>query len=172
MNSKEITRSELQNLILLGMIIALKIILGQISFGPAFVKIGLGFIGSVLLGTLFGPVWGFIGGGLSDLIASAIFGNQGGFFVGFTLTAALGPLIYAFFFYQKPVKIWRIIAATLSVTLLIDMGLNTWWIHLLYGVNFKLALMERLPKELIAPWLQMIVIYFVLQALARVKIKK
>lgn len=35
----------------------MKIILSQFSFGPVMVKVGLGFIGSVLLGYLFGPLW-------------------------------------------------------------------------------------------------------------------
>lgn len=172
MKIRDISASELQTLVLLGIIVALKVILSQFSFGPAMVKVGLGFIGSVLLGYLFGPLWGGIGGGLSDLVSSAVFGNQGGFFIGFTLTAVLGPVIYGCFFYQKPVKIWRVVVATLLVTIIVDIGLNTLWLHLLYGVKFAAALAERLPKELIVPWLQMLVTYFILQAISRVKIRK
>lgn len=168
----KLVNSELQNLVLLGIFVAIKVVLEQFSFGPAFVKVGLGFIGSVLLGFIFGPLWGSVGGGLSDLISSAIFGNQGGFFIGFTLTAMLGPLIYALFFYQKPIKIWRIVIATLLVTIVVNVGLNTLWVHFLYNIDFKVALIQRLPKELIVPWLQMFVTYFVLQAISRVKIRK
>ena len=49
MNAKKILRTDLQQMIFLGMIVAMKIILGQFSFGPTTVKVGLGFIGSVLL---------------------------------------------------------------------------------------------------------------------------
>ena len=91
MNAKKILRTDLQQMIFLGMIVAMKIILGQFSFGPTTVKVGLGFIGSVLLAYFFGPVWGTIGGGISGLVSSAIFGNQGGFFIGFTLAAMVGP---------------------------------------------------------------------------------
>lgn len=90
--SKQIRGEELRKLVLLGIIVAIKIILSQFSFGPAMVKVGLGFIGSVMLGYLFGPIWGAVGGGISDLISSAIFGNQGGFFIGFTLTAMAARL--------------------------------------------------------------------------------
>ena len=110
MSVKKILRTNLQQMIFLGIVVAMKIILGQFSIGPTTVKVGLGFIGSVLLGYFFGPVWGTIGGGISDLVSSAIFGNQGGYFIGFTLTAMAGPLIYALFLYDKPVIIWRIIA--------------------------------------------------------------
>lgn len=170
--SKQIRGEELRKLILLGIIVAIKIILEQFSFGPAMVKVGLGFIGSVMLGYLFGPIWGAVGGGISDLVSSAIFGNQGGFFIGFTLTAMAAPLIYGLFFYKKPVEIWRIIVATILVTVIVNIGMNTLWISLLYGVDLKVALIQRIPKEAIVPWIQMLVIYFVLQALSRVKIKK
>lgn len=172
MNTKKILQTDLQQMIFLGIMIAMKVILEQFSLGPATVKVGLGFIGSVLLAYFFGPVWGSIGGGISDLVSSAIFGNQGGFFIGFTLTAMVAPLIYALFLYNRPLKIWRIIVSTILVTIVVNIGLNTLWLHLIYSLNFKAALIQRLPKELIVPWIQMVVIYFVLQAVSRVKIKK
>lgn len=124
-----------------------------------------------MLAYLFGPLWGTIGGGITDLIASAIFGNQGGFFIGFTLTAMAGPFIYSLFLYQKPVRIWRVVVATLLVTLLVNIGMNTLWVHLLYGMNLQAAFWGRLPKELITPWLQMIVTYFILKAVSQIKIQ-
>lgn len=172
MSIKNWLEIDLQELVLLGLVVAMKIVLEQFSFGPVMVKVGLGFIGSVLLGYFFGPVWGSVGGGISDLLTSAIFGQQGGFFIGFTLTAMAGPLIYGLFFYHQPIKIWRIIVATLLVTIIVNIGMNTLWLHMMYGLNLKAALLQRLPKELIVPWLQMIITYFVLQAVSRVKIKR
>lgn len=160
--------NELQNLILLGIIVTIKVILEQFSFGPTFVKVGLGFIGSIMLGYLFSPFWAAIGGGISDLVSSALFGNEGGFFIGFTLTTMVAPLIYSFFFYQKKLKVWRIIIATLLVTIIVNIGMNTIWLHYIYGLNLKVALLQRLPKELIVPWIQMIISYFVLKAISRV----
>lgn len=172
MNAKKLLRTDLQQMIFLGIIVAVKIILEQFSIGPATVKIGLGFIGSILLAYFFGPIWGTIGGGISDLVSSAIFGNQGGFFIGFTITAMAGPLIYALFLYNRPPKIWRIVVSTILVTIIVNIGMNTLWLHIMYNLNFKAALLQRLPKELVVPWIQMVVIYFVLQAVSRVKIKK
>ncbi|RVU71391.1 MULTISPECIES: folate family ECF transporter S component [Lactobacillus] len=172
MNLKKAVNLELRELVLLGVIVAIKIVLSQFSFGPAFVKVGLGFIGSVMLGYLFGPLCGAIGGGISDLVSSAIFGNQGGFFIGFTLTAMAAPFIYGLFFYQKPLKVWRVIVATLLVTIIVNIGMNTLWIHFLYGVNLQAVFLQRLPKEIIVPWIQMLITCIVLQALSRVKIKR
>ena len=163
---------ELRDLVLLGIIVAMKIILSRFTVGTTIVHVSLGFIGSVMLGYLFGPVWGSIGGGISDLVSSALFGNQGGFFLGFTLSAMIGPFIYGLVFYQKPVKIWRIIFATLLVTVVVNIGLNTLWVHLFYGMDFRVVLIQRIPKEAITPWLEMIISYFVLNAISRVKIKR
>ena len=172
MTIKEMLKVELRDLVLLGIIVAMKIILSRFTVGTTIVHVSLGFIGSVMLGYLFGPVWGSIGGGISDLVSSALFGNQGGFFLGFTLSAMIGPFIYGLVFYQKPVKVWRIILATLLVTVVVNIGLNTLWVHLLYGMDFRVVLIQRIPKEAITPWLEMIISYFVLNDISRVKIKR
>ena len=172
MTIKEMLKVELRDLVLLGIIVAMKIVLSRFTVGTTIVHVSLGFIGSVMLGYLFGPVWGSVGGGISDLVSSALFGNQGGFFIGFTLSAMIGPFIYGLVFYQKPVKVWRIILATLLVTVFVNIGLNTLWVHLLYGMDFRVVLIQRIPKEAITPWLEMIISYFVLNAISRVKIKR
>ncbi|RHW51454.1 folate family ECF transporter S component [Lactobacillus bombicola] len=169
---KKMLEIELRDLILLGIIVAMKIILERFTIGTSLAHIGLGFIGSVLLGYMFGPVWGAAGGGIADLVSSALFGNQGGFFIGFTLSAMVGPFIYGLFFYQKPVKIWRIVVAVLLVSIIVNVGMNTLWLHFLYNVDYKAALVQRAPMEIIVPWVQMIVVYFVLMAISRIKINR
>lgn len=167
MFTKSLLKLDLKEQVFLGIMIALKVALDKLSIGDATLQVGLGFVGSVLLGYIFGPIWGAIGGALSDLVASALFGNLGGFFIGFTLTAAAGPFLYGLFFYHRPVKIWRVIAATLLVTVLINALMNTLWISMMTGANYWPQFMVRLPKQLIAPWIQMIVTYLVLQAIEK-----
>ncbi|MDN6028630.1 MAG: folate family ECF transporter S component [Lactobacillus sp.] len=168
MGMKRTTQTELRRLILLGLIVAIKIVLGRFTVGPTYVQVGLGFVGSVLLGYLFGPWWGALGGGVSDLVASAIFGNSGGFFIGFTLTAMAGPLLYGLLLYRQPVKLWRVVVATFLVTVIVNLGMNTWWIHLMYHAPFAQLLAIRGTKELIVPWIQMAMSYLVLKLIARV----
>lgn len=166
------SKLNLQELILLALLVAINIVLQKMQVGPAYLKVGLGFIGLTLLGNYFGPVWGAVGAAISDLLMSAIFGVEGGFFPGFTLSAAIAAMIYGYFFYKKSLKIWRIVVATLLVTIIVNILLNTYWLHLLYGLNLKAAFVSRLLKEAIVPWAQMLIIYVVLNALQRVKIKK
>lgn len=164
------TALPLKKLVFLAVLVAINIVLQKISFGPAYLKVGLGFIGLSLLGLYFGPIWGSIGAGISDLALSAIFGVEGGFFPGFTLSAIIAGGIYGYFFYKKPLKIWRIVVATILVTIIVNIFMNTYWLHLLYGLNLKAAFTQRIIKEAIVPWIQMIIIYLVFDALQRVKI--
>ena len=94
-----IKKIDLQGLVTLALLVAMNVVLQKISFGPATVKVGLGFIGSALLAYYFGPFWGGVGAVLSDLLKSAVFGVEGGFFPGFILSAIVGVVIYAIFLY-------------------------------------------------------------------------
>ncbi|MCH3904716.1 MAG: folate family ECF transporter S component [Lactobacillus sp.] len=162
----------LQQLVFLGILVAINIVFQRFSFGPATVKVGLGFLGSMLLAYFYGPWWGSLGAAATDLLSSAIFGQEGGFFLGFTFSAMLAVFIYGWFLYQKPIKLWRIAAATILVTIFVNMLLNTYWLHLMYGLNLKAAFAQRLLKELITPWFQILVAWLVLPAVGRIKTEK
>ncbi len=56
-------------------------------------------------------------------------------------------VIYALFLYQKPIKWWRVIAATLLVTLVVNVLMNTYWLHLLYGLDLRAAFLQRILKR-------------------------
>lgn len=162
---------DLYQLAALGLLVAISVILQKISFGSNLMEIGIGFIATVLLGKYFGPVWGGIGAGIADVLNAAIFGVNGGFFIGFTISAITAGVIYGFFFYQQPIQIWRIIVATLLVTVVVNVFMNTLWVSMMYGANFYASLSQRIIKELIVPWIQMIIIWLVLNATKNVKIK-
>lgn len=162
---------DLQSLVFLALLVAINIVLQKISFGPATLKVGLGFVGNIMLGYYFGAIWGGFGALISDLLSSAIFGVEGGFFPGFTLSAILAVVIYGLFLYYKPVKLWRVGIATILVTIIVNILLNTYWLHILYGINLKVAFLQRIIKELIVPWLQIVIGYIILKALQRIKLK-
>lgn len=162
----------LQQLVVLGLMVAISIILQKLSIGNQFVHVGFGFIATVLLARYFGPVWGGIGAGVADALNAAIFGVQGGFFIGFTISAISAAVIYGIFFFDQPIKVWKIIVATLLVTIIVNVLMNTTWISIMYGQNFYAALSMRISKELISPWIQMVIIWIVLNALKNVKIRQ
>ncbi|MBT8886510.1 folate family ECF transporter S component, partial [Lactobacillus delbrueckii subsp. bulgaricus] len=51
-------------------------------------------------------------------------------------------------------------------------GLNTLWVSMMYGINFMVALSSRILKEMITPWIQMVVVWFILEGLSRVKLSR
>lgn len=160
----------LQDLVTMGLLIAISLVLQRISFGSNLTKVGLGFIGTVLLGRFFGPVWGGIAAGIADLLSAAIFGIAGGFFPGFTLSAIVAGVIYGFFFYNQEVKIWRVIAAIIIVTLVVNVLMNTYWLTIMYGMDWRVLLMQRLLKEAVVPWIQMGITWLVLKFIERARI--
>lgn len=162
---------DLRELIVLGMLVAISMILQKISFGTDITKVGMGFIATVMLGKYYGPFWGGIGAGVADFVSAALFGVSGGFFPGFTLSAIAASVIYGLFFYEQKPAIWKVIVAVLLVTVIVNVFLNTYWITLMYKLNFNGALLQRIPKELIVPWIQMVITWIVLKATERVKIK-
>lgn len=67
-------------------------------------RISLSFLANVMIGCMFGPVMGFVAGGLGDLIQFVI-KPTGPYFIGWTISAALAGLIYGCFFYGKTPKL-------------------------------------------------------------------
>ncbi|KRN04218.1 integral membrane protein [Holzapfeliella floricola DSM 23037 = JCM 16512] len=157
--------------------IAISIILQTIKVGdPAVVQVGLGFLGTALMGRFFGVLWAGIGAGLADVLNSIIIGVPGGFYPGFTISAIAGGIIYGTFLYNQNFagdwkKVWRIVVSVLLITIIVNTGLNTLWMTLKSGADFNHLLIQRLPKQVTVPWVQMIILYLTMVALDRVKIE-
>lgn len=165
---------ELKDLVLLGLFVALAIVLKKMTIGSSILQIGFGFIGTVLLAYKFGPFWGSIGAMIVDIVGTLIFNSGGVFFPGFTISAIVAAIIYGIFLYEKPIAIWRIAVSTILVTIIVNIFMNTYWIAWManFKINFNILLVQRLAKELISPWIQMIIIYVILKAINNVKIKQ
>lgn len=132
---------------------------------------------------MFGPVMGFVCGGLGDLIQFVI-KPTGAYFPGWTISAALAGFIYGLFFYGCNMKvaekydeqgqkkgILRIIdfkfllrcAAALTIdTLLVNVLLGTYWCSIMYGKGFAFYLSIRFAKNMIQLPINIILTYYVL----------
>ncbi len=67
-------------------------------------RLSVSFLANCAIGYMFGPVMGFVCGGLGDLIQFVI-KPTGPYFPGWTLSAALAGFIYGLFFYGCNMKI-------------------------------------------------------------------
>ncbi len=152
-----------------GMMGALSVILGYVAtikFGQ-YIRIGFSGLPNQIVDYLFGPWIGAIFGGAMDIIKWFVSGD-GDFFIGFTITAMVGAIIYGLFTYNKPLKIWRIIAAQVLVKLVCNIILNTLWLNLLYGKAIAAILPGRLVSNAVMLPIDAIIMYLMLQVVQKV----
>lgn len=139
-----------KNLVLCGLMAALAVVLGMcasFSVGP-YIKIGFSAIPNRIVDCLFGPVIGCFFGGALDLLKYFV-KPDGPFFFGFTFNAMLAGFLYGIILYKKPLKWQRMLFAEFINKLVINCGLNTLWISMLYGKGFFVLLPARLLKNVI-----------------------
>lgn len=150
-----------QTYVFLGLLIALEIILTRfLSIQTPFLRIGFGFLPIALVGIMYGP---WVAGGaavVADLLGMLIF-PKGAFFPGFTASAFIGGAIYGLLLYKKPKSMLRIGIAVLLITVLVDLGLNSVWLSILYHKAVIALIVPRIVKSTIMLPIQTAVIYIV-----------
>lgn len=166
---KELYQQSLQELchtktvVLCGLLAALAIVLSMVAsiqLGP-YIKIGFSGLPNRIVEFLFGPAVGCLFGGALDLL-KYVLKPDGPFFFGFTFNAMLSGLIYGTLLYRRPVSIKRIVIAEFLVKLVINCGLNTLWISMLYGKAFFVLLPMRLLKNVIMLPIDSAIVFFAL----------
>ena len=151
-----------------GMMCALAMVLNMvasISVGP-YVRIGFSGLPNQVVAYLFGPAVGGIFGAALDVIKYLI-KPDGAFFPGFTVSAALGGMIYGALLYKKKVSLPRVFAAQLLVKVLVNILLNTLWLNMLYGKGFMALLPARVVSNAVMLPIDTAIMYVMLQAVDR-----
>ncbi|MCI1284320.1 MAG: folate family ECF transporter S component [Lacticaseibacillus songhuajiangensis] len=156
-----------RNLVYLAMLMAMALVLGRFSVGNDWIKISPAFIATGLMGYYFGPWLAALAAALNDQIAYMLWGS-GGNFLGFTLSAAVGALIYGLFFHKKAVTLWRVIVATVLVVGIVNVGLDTLWLVMM-GFKLQVIIWPRVIKNLVVLPVQAALLYTVLKAVVRVR---
>lgn len=141
-----------QQLSVLALVISLSIILqGNLKLDFAGItQYGFSFIPNALLGVIFGPAVGFVSGAIADIIAFYLFPSGYPFFLGYTLSAALGPMLYGLFLHRKEITLVRVFIVVLVVTIFLNIGLGTLWVSILRGKAYIALLPVRLVKNAIS----------------------
>lgn len=151
-----------------GMMCALAMVLNMvasISLGP-YIRIGFSGLPNQAVAYLFGPAAGGIFGAALDVIKYLI-KPDGAFFPGFTISAALGGMIYGVFLYKKKLTLARVCAAQLLVKVFVNVFLNTLWLNMLYGKAFMAILPGRIISNAAMLPIDVAIMYFMLQAVDR-----
>lgn len=150
------------------MLIAINIILGKISVGPAFAAVNFGFIALVLAGYLYGVKLTILAAVLANLLTFTIMGS-GAFSFWFVIPAALAGATYGLL-YQP--SLLRIFIVNIVVVVGVSFLLNTSLIAYVYHLNYEILLTTRIFKMIASLIVQTIVTYVLLKHTAIINLKK
>lgn len=156
---------------LLGILLAIELILKRFTIGPDVVKISLVFVVTTMIAYWFGPMWSAIVAATGDILGTALSGQP--IFIGFTLSAVVGALIYSFAFYnKKSISLVRVIITSIITAILVNLFMNTLWVSMLYNADFWAYFNVRLVKNLFTTPIQIVIIYLVLNYLPIQNVKQ
>lgn len=166
--------SKNKKIILSALLLALLIILSRfLSIKTPILTISFSFVPTMLCAIWLGPKWTILINVLSDLIGATLF-PSGAFFIGYTITTAIAALIYGLLLYKKEEDTYtekqfviKVILASIIVTVVANIGLNTLWLTITTGKAFIVLLLARIVKELIMIPIKVIVIIFLERVLRK-----
>ncbi len=166
--------SKNKKIILAALLLAMSIVLARfLSIKTPIVTIGFSFVPTMLCAIWLGPKWTILLNVLADLIGATLF-PFGSYFIGYTITTAVAGAIYGVLLYKKEEDsytdkqfIIRVILASLLVTVIANVGLNTLWISITTGKAFMVLISARIVKELIMIPIKIVVIVFLEKALRK-----
>lgn len=151
----------------MGMLGALSIILNNFSIQIGdFLKIGFTSECNVLVDCLFGPVAGCFFGAAMDLLKFFI-RPTGPYFWGWTFSAALAGVIMGLGFYKKKITFVRIIIVRFINSIVINVLIGTYWLHVMYGKAFWALIPTRLFKNVVMLPIEALIFLVIYKAVER-----
>ena len=162
-----------RSLCFISLLTALQIILGAltIQIGQS-IQITFDYLPLSAVALFFGPVPAMLSGALADLL-SFLIRPTGAFNPGFTISAALGGLIYSLFFYNRSFsRPWMLpLYAALSRLLVVavcNICLNSLWLLWMYGEGAWAWIPGRVIKNIIEYPVSVILMIAIQDVLRRV----
>lgn len=164
-NNKTSNRFSTRMIAVLSILVALEIIIARFgTIRPTeSIKISLDFIPIVVAAVLFGSVPAVVMSILADILGAFLF-PVGPFFPGFTVTAALTGLIYGLLLHKKQ-TFPRIVLAVLLQQLVCSLVVNTFWLHVLYGMPYLPTMAARLVQCAVVTALQLVLIPLIVKTI-------
>lgn len=156
--------SKIKKIVLSAMLLAMLIILSRfISIETQFLVISFSFIPIMMSAIWLGPKYSMIISLLGDLIGAILF-PFGQYFPGFTISAGISGLIYGIFLYNKKEKsdkqfILMLIVSSFIVLGIVNIFINSLWLHILYGKAYFIIISTRIIAQIIMLPIQVITIY-------------
>jgi len=140
-------------------LIAIEIVLTRFcSVNTTFIRLGFGFIPVAMTSIMYGPLWAGTAYAIGDVLGMMVFPTGGTYFPGWTLTAFLTGIVFGLVLHGKTVTWKRSIIASIIVVLVLNLGLDTYWLTLMYGQGYLALLPLRLLKCILTIPVQTILI--------------
>jgi len=171
-NSSRSRVTNVQEITWMAVLMALQMVLSRLSIGSNTLKVGFSFIAIGLLGYYFGPIKAALANVIVDIISNVVMAPAGGFFWGFTFSALVAGLIYGFMLHNHKVTILRSLITVVLITVIVNTGLNTLWIHMMTQLPYVTLLVPRLVKEAFSLVYQTGLLYIVLKWIDNSKFNK
>ena len=144
--------TDVKKIALAGMFMAMSVALQGVSIPVDPTRtlwVQVTFMVSMLSGLVLGPLLSLLRGAGSDIIGFLLF-PQGAFFPGYTLSAALGAMIYSLFFWRRKVTTLSLLGAKVTVSVFINAALGSLWNVIMYGTKaYEVYFGFSLAKNLI-----------------------
>ncbi len=161
-----------------GFLVAISIVMTRFAYimvplaGVSALRISFGDLPLMISGMIFGPLVGGLTGFAADLIGFLI-NPQGPYHPGFTLSSILWGVIPGLIFYrlkgeknyEKIYSYKNIFVAVFLVTIVVSLGLNTYWLSTLFGKGFIILLPTRALAALISIPLHTVIIKYLMKYL-------
>ncbi|MBO6047022.1 MAG: folate family ECF transporter S component [Erysipelotrichaceae bacterium] len=150
-------------LTLSAMLLAIATVLGFIKIPVnQIIELRFMYLAYGIGGYILGPVYGTLIGAFSDILAYVV-KPTGGFFPGFTISAALQGFIYGMTLYKHEVSLKRVMIVQVAISIIISLVLNTLWLSMLYKMPFAAALTPRIVKTIVMCPIEALILYLVLK---------
>lgn len=160
--------SNLSSIIMCGVLVALYVVIDSFSiYITPQNKLAISFIALALLSYRLGFIPAALAAVACDVIGFLI-KPMGPYFPGFALSKVITVIIFAYFLYMRPVKLWRVALSKALVNILVNISLNTLWISVLYGKAYKVILLGQITKNLILLPVEIILLWLVLKGFEQV----
>ena len=98
-------------------------------------RISLSFLFMSVAGAILGPVAGMVVGLVGDIVGYMMF-PTGAFFIGYTISAMAGILVYALFLYHQKITIPKLILAKAVNNYIVNVLMGSCWSAMLYSKGY------------------------------------
>lgn len=150
---------------IVGVLIAVDLALSTLYIPVAEnLRIKFDFLSRAVIGMVGGPFLALSSGMIADLLGFVLH-PSGPFFPGYTLSAMLGSLVYALFFYRSKINIIRIVLAKLTVNLFINVMLGSVWSMIIGQHGYIYYLSKSIIKNSLMLPIECILLYLLFTGL-------